>query len=69
MGVPCRCPRTGGLGQGQHLFLWRFSRSEKRNSAAAETPVVERFAFTTGQERGRAKIPSPKPPSFLPARA
>ena len=30
-----------------------------RNSAAAETPVVERFAFTTGQERGRAKIFTP----------
>ena len=55
MGVPCRCPRTGGLGQRQHLFLRRFSQSEKRNSAA--------------EKRGRAKIPSPQPPSFLPARA
>src|SRR3989344_2338384 len=56
MGVPCRCPRTGGLGQGQHLFWRRISQSEIRNSAAAE-------------KRGRAKIPSPQPPSFLPARA
>jgi len=36
MGVPCRCPRTGGLGQGQYLFLRCFLRSKKRNSAAAE---------------------------------
>ena len=56
MGVRCRCPRTGGLGQGQHLFLRRFLQSKKRNSAAAK-------------KRGRAKIPSPQPPSFLPARA
>ena len=55
MGVLCCCPRTGGLGQGQYLFLWRFLRSKKRNSAAGK--------------RGRAKIPSPQPPSFLPARA
>ena len=55
MGVPCRCPRTGGLGQGQYLFLRRFLRSKKRNSAA--------------EKRGRAKIPFPQPPSFLPARA
>jgi len=33
----------------------RFLRSKKRNSAA--------------EKRGRAKIPSPQPPSFLPARA
>ena len=46
--------QAGGLGQRQHLFLRRFLRSKKRNSAAAETPVVEHFAFTTGQERGRA---------------
>src|SRR3989338_7749581 len=56
MGVPCRCPRTGGLGQGQHLLWRRISQSEIRNSAAAE-------------KRGRAKNPSPQPPSFLPARA
>jgi len=38
-------------------FAWRrISQSEIRNSAAAE-------------KRGRAKIPSPQPPSFLPARA
>ena len=35
-GVPCRCPRTGGLGQGQHLLLRCFLRSKKRNSAVAE---------------------------------
>ncbi len=34
----------------------RISQSEIRNPAAAE-------------KRGRAKIPSPQPPSFLPARA
>src|SRR3990167_4121849 len=54
MGVSCRCPRTGGLGQGQHLLWRRISQSEIRNSAAAE-------------KRGRAKIPSPQPP-FLFAR-
>jgi len=38
-------------------YYWRrISQSEIRNSAAAE-------------KRGRAKIPSPQPPSFLPARA
>ena len=42
-GVPMSCPRTGGLGQGQHLFLRRFLQSKKRNSAA--------------EKRGRAKIP------------
>ena len=47
----------GRVGQVQHLFSWRrISQSEIRNSAAAE-------------KRGRAKIPSPQPPSFLPARA
>ena len=47
----------GRAGQAQHLFsLRRISQSEIRNSAAAE-------------KRGRAKIPSPQPPSFLPARA
>jgi len=52
----CRCPRRGGLGQGQHLLWRRISQSEMRNSAAAE-------------KRRRAKIPSPQPLSFLPARA
>jgi len=47
--------QAGGLGQGQRLFFRRFLRSKKRNSAA--------------EKRGRAKIPSPKLPSFLPARA
>jgi len=30
MGVPCRCPRTGGLGQGQHLFLRRFCEAKTK---------------------------------------
>ena len=51
MGVPCRCSRTGGLGQGQHS-LWRIHQRRIRNSAATE-------------KRGRAKIPSPQPPSFF----
>ena len=47
----------GRTGQAQLLFSWRrISQSEIRNSTAAE-------------KRGRAKIPSPQPPSFLPARA
>ena len=41
---------------GKQIYKWRISQSEIPNSAAAE-------------KRGRAKIPSPKPPSFLPARA
>jgi len=45
----------GRAGQAQ-LYWRRISQSEIRNSAAAE-------------KRGRAKIPSPQPPSFLPARA
>jgi len=43
MGVPCHCPRTGGLGQGQHLFLRRFLRSKKRNSVAAESEGGQKF--------------------------
>ena len=43
MGAPRRCPRTGGLGQGQHLFWRRILRSKIRNPVAAE-------------KRGRAKI-------------
>src|SRR3989338_11518381 len=47
----------GRVGQTQlHIFLRRISQSEIRNLAAAE-------------KRGRAKIHSPQPPSFLPARA
>src|SRR3990170_7688484 len=45
----------GRVGQAQRYWR-RISQSEIRNSAAAE-------------KRGRAKIPSPQPPSFLPARA
>ena len=41
---------------GKQISWRRISQSEIRNSAAAE-------------KRGRAKIPSPQPPSFLPARA
>jgi len=41
-------PAHGREGQGQHLFLRRFLRSKKRNSAAAE-------------KRGRAKIPGGRP--------
>jgi len=60
--------REGG-GKGVYLFLWRFLRSKKRpeaeqarygvkNSAAANAPVVERLAFTTGQAMaGRAFLP------------
>ena len=42
MGVPRRCPRTGGMGQGQHL-LRRFLRSKKRNSAAAKARAGREF--------------------------
>jgi hypothetical protein len=42
--------QAGGVGQGQHLFLQRFLRSKKRNSAT--------------EKQGRAKIPSPKTPSL-----
>src|SRR3989339_849575 len=46
-----------GWAERTQLYYWRhISQSEIRNSAAAE-------------KRGRAKIPSPQPPSFLPARA
>ena len=50
-----------------HIFLRRISQSEIRNSAAAEKPSFA-FRLRTGK-RGRAKIPSPQPLSFLPARA
>ena len=49
------CARMGGANT-TPLFLRRISQSEIRNSAAAE-------------KRGRAKIHSPQPPFFLPARA
>jgi hypothetical protein len=43
------------VGQGQRFFAAHFA---KRNTK-----------FGGGGKRGRAKIPSPQPPSFLPARA
>ena len=54
-GVKLLCAH-GWAGQIQLSYWRRISQSEIRNSAAAE-------------KRGRAKIPSPQPPSFLPARA
>ena len=45
--------RTGGLGQGQHLFWRRILQSKIRNSAAARA-------------RARREFLSPQPP-FLPA--
>src|SRR3989338_7934625 len=48
----CRCPRRGGLGQGQHLLWRRISQSEMRNSAAAE-------------KRRGGKNSSPPPSSFF----
>src|SRR3990167_1079011 len=41
----CRCPRRGGLGQGQHLLWRRISQSEMRNSAAAEKPKRAKNSF------------------------
>ena len=40
-------------------------RGTKFGGGGGGTPVVERFAFTTGQERGRA----PKDPALFPKRA
>ena len=60
MGVPCRCPRTGGLGQGQHSFGGAFRKAKYEKL---------RRRKKKRRKRGRAKIPSPQPPSFLPARA
>ena len=51
----------GRVGQTQLPYWRRISQSEIRNSAAAEKNGIGK--------RGRAKIPSPQPPSFLPARA
>jgi len=48
-------PAYGWVGQGQRLLAAHFV---KRNTK-----------FGGGGKRGRAKIPSPQPPSFLPARA
>ena len=57
LGSSLSLPAYGREGQGQHLFSWRrISQGEILNSAAAE-------------KRGRAKIHSPQPPFFLPARA
>ena len=63
MGVPYRCPRTGGLGQGQHLFLRRFLRSKKRNSAAEKRG-------RGGKEKGFGEKEFPPRPSeiFLKSR-
>jgi len=53
LGSSLSLPAYGREGQGQHLLFWRrISQSEIRNS--------------TAEKRGRAKIPSPQPPSFLP---
>jgi len=50
MGAPRRCPRTGGLGQGQHLLWRRISQSEIRNSAAEKRGRApkEKLRFPTG---------------------
>ena len=46
--------------------MWRASFAGTKN-CGGETPVVERFAFTTGQEaRAGREFLSPQPP-FLPA--
>ena len=56
MGAPRRCPRTGGLGQAcpplaeAAPFLAALFAKQKTKFGGGGTPVVERFAFTTGQE-------------------
>jgi len=67
MGVSYRCPRMGGLGQGQYLFLRRFLRSKKTKFGGGGTPEAERFAFATGQEARAGKNSFPPTP-FLFAR-
>ena len=56
MGAPRRCPRTGGLGQRQHLFLRRFLRSKKRNSTAAKARAGKNSWWTS-----TLQPPSPAP--------
>jgi len=57
LGSSLSLPAYGWVGQGQHLFFLA-AHFAKRNTK-----------FGGGGKRGRAKIPSPQPPSFLPARA
>ena len=69
MGVSCRCPRTGGLGQGQHLFLRRFLRSRTPSKTFAKVfsgpgfhqIIILGFAlkyFSAEKFLGPASVPS-----------
>ena len=57
MGVPYRCPRTGGLGQGQHLFWRRILQGKIRNSAAEKSE---------SESEGGQKFLPPNPLPFCP---
>jgi len=60
MGAPRRCPRTGGLGQGQHLFWRRILRSKIRNPVAAESEGGQKFSAKGGSAGNCLKIRLPK---------
>ena len=51
----------GRAGQAQHFFFWR-----RANFVGTKFGGDGKIGIG---KRGRAKIPSPQPPSFLPARA
>ena len=69
-------PAHGWVGVRATSFLAAHFAKRNTKFGGGGTPVVERFAFTTGQEAraGKNSLPtdrqaSPRLPSFLPARA
>ena len=59
-------PAYGRVGQGQHFLAAYFAKRNTKN-CGGETPVVERFAFTTGQEARAGREFIFPTPLFLPA--
>jgi len=66
-------PAHGRAGARAIPFLAALFAKQKTKFGGGGTPVVERFAFTTGQEARAGKnswwTSTLQPPSFLPARA
>jgi len=66
-------PAHGRAGARATPFLAALFAKQKTKFGGGGTPVVERFAFTTGQEARAGKnswwTSTLQPPSFLPARA
>ena len=70
LGSSFSLPAHGRVGARATPFITTLFAKQKTKFGGGGTPVVERFAFTTGQEARAGKNSSPPQPlSFLPARA